>query len=879
MNQFDQEMWQDFVVESQENLQELEPNLLLLEQRPDDIPLLNDCFRNMHSVKGTAGYMGLTGMSTLAHSMENVFDKVRKAELSLGEESINLMFAGVDRLKTLLQEVAEEHAESTDVSDLLRDIETVLGSGEKTETHDPSATGSSETPPTEDDEELLGIYAEEMKNLFCQLQKLTQYDTVGTQTIVSILSDMERVTNYVGVDELLDKVRDMSKEILNSGNDTEVPAQTVKSLTEKLHSLIEPFIGSLGQDESSDGDTHRQSVEDDQELFEIFITFVKEQAPSLATIPADPSEEWLSEAQVAAERIKASAHYMDYDDVVALMDEWSERVTEALSKKGKGQGFDPGPLHEIWTGLTNLLPGVKGADEISSQQDDSSPEEGGIGSMHELETAIDELFGDMGQHDMGAQAETPPPAEERERETEQAPVSASPEIPQKKTEKKKGVQSTTGGAVSQTVRIDLERVEQLLGDVGELVVLRASLTQINEEMKGLYRNWMNELAMNPRKLKPYKDLMVRLGDHTAVMSRVVNQLQDGVMRIRMLPVSHLFNRYPRMVRDLATKLQKKVELRLEGEETSLDKRVIEQMADPLLHIIRNAIDHGIEPAERRTKIGKPAAGTLTLSASQEGNFVVLKIADDGKGLDRDTLIRKAVSMGLVTPDESRSMSDERVWQTVFSPGMTTAEDISETSGRGVGMDVVKRNVERIGGIIKIQSVSGQGTAITIRIPLTLAIIQALLVRIGRQTLAVPLSSVQESLRISAQEISSVEGFEIISLRQQTLPLIRLSRIFRGTGAEENPKRLFVVVVKQGEFEAGLGVDRLLGQQEVVIKPLADYLTNQPGFSGATVLGDGSLALILDIPAVMDRAKEFISRRQKIMEQSALNLDEFSGMIH
>jgi len=351
------------------------------------------------------------------------------------------------------------------------------------------------------------------------------------------------------------------------------------------------------------------------------------------------------------------------------------------------------------------------------------------------------------------------------------------------------------------------------------------------------------------------------------------------MQMRMLPVSHLFNRYPRMVRDLARKLDKKVELHIEGAETALDKRVIEQMADPLLHIIRNAVDHGIEKPDLRMKFGKEPAGKLVLSATQEGNFVVLKIRDDGRGFDREALVEKAVSMGILGRREAGALPDEKLWNIIFLPGVSTAYMVSDTSGRGVGMDVVRKNVEKLGGSIKIRSFPGQGAEFTVRIPLTLAIIHALLVRVGHQILAIPLSVVQETLRVSPEEASSVEGYEIISIRQQTVPLIRLNRVFRGTGAEDSPDRLFVVMVKQGEIEAGLGVDQLLGQQQIVIKPLAEYLTDQPGFSGATILGDGSIALILDIPAVLDRAKSFILRRQHMMEKMTMGLEEAGGMIH
>jgi len=328
-----------------------------------------------------------------------------------------------------------------------------------------------------------------------------------------------------------------------------------------------------------------------------------------------------------------------------------------------------------------------------------------------------------------------------------------------------------------------------------------------------------------------------------------------------------------MVRDLCQKLAKDVELSLRGTETALDKQVIEQLADPLQHIIRNAIDHGIETPEYRLKKGKPAKGSLSIAASQEGNFVIISISDDGKGLDRDQIVKKALSSGIITPEALREMNEEQIWNLIFVPGISTAGSVSDISGRGVGLDVVKKNIEKIGGAVIVRSSKDRGTTFLLRIPLTLAIIKGLTVKVGKQAMVIPISAVYETFRIDDTEVSRVEGYEIISRRQETLPLIRLGSIFRGTGAPENPDRFFAVRVRLGELDACLGVDGLLGQQEVVIKPLSDYLMDQPGFAGATILGDGSIALILDLPAVLEKSRGFIHKRQQLLERTALGLDQ------
>ncbi len=906
MAQIDKEMLQDFVVEVNDNLEELEPNLLILEADPDNKSLLNDCFRNMHSIKGAAGYMGFEKISTLAHAVENLFDRMREGQIKVSPEIMNVIFNSVDRLRTLLKEVGEDGQEQSDIQDLVQQVEALQAGEQEAQEEAPAdkeeaevqLESEEEPEPLDEDQELLEIFSEEIKSLYSQLDEISRGESPSKDAVLDILGSMERVVNYVGIDELLKSIEEIRKRVEDGSGD---PDQLRKIISE-IGSILEKHVPgfSLAEEQAAPS----LLSEDDQELYSIFVEFVRENAGPLTKIPSHPTEEWLQECEEVVSRLKGSAHYMDYPEIVAIFEEYGERLIEALSGDDPG-AFDPEPLKRLWGKVQGLIPELndiqaeiieppkeEDLDTVLDQLFESDETWAGFEtppdqeqtpevltldeeSIEEVDGKIEEFFQD-GLNLLQGQDEAPPqPVDSSQQETAPPePKPSSAPQPAKKPKKKKKVEIQ-----AQTVRIDLENVEQLLRDVGELVVVRAGITQAADTMRELYRDWIDRRAFDAQEIRPYKELMLRMAEHATTLGRIVHNLQDGVMRMRMLPVSTLFNRYPRLVRDLAQKLNKQVELEIYGTETTLDKRLIEEMVDPLLHIIRNAVDHGIESPETREKMGKPKAGTISLGASQEGNFVVITVADDGKGLDRDAIIKRAVSLGLVRREEAQTLPDEKVWDIIFLPGISTAQQVSETSGRGVGMDVVKKNVEKVGGTIKIESSPGKGTTFHIRIPLTLAIIPALLTRVGRQVMAIPLASVQETIRVFADEISTVEGFEIISLRQRTLPLVRLAKVFRGTGSPPDPKKLFVVIIRQGDLEVGLAVDGLIGQQEVVIKPLAEYLTDQPGFSGATILGDGSIALILDIPVMLDKAKAFISRQQQVLEQSALGLEGESGLLH
>ncbi|MEQ8495795.1 MAG: chemotaxis protein CheA, partial [Gammaproteobacteria bacterium] len=336
----------------------------------------------------------------------------------------------------------------------------------------------------------------------------------------------------------------------------------------------------------------------------------------------------------------------------------------------------------------------------------------------------------------------------------------------------------------------------------------------------------------------------KLREGLAQLERNTRELQESVMRIRMLPISFSFNRFPRLVRDLSSKLGKEVELKIVGEQTELDKTVLEKIADPLVHLVRNALDHGIEQPDRRAAAGKPRHGTLTLAARHEGGNIVIEISDDGAGLDCDRLLAKARERGLVGADEQ--LPEERIHELIFHPGFSTAKEISDVSGRGVGMDVVKRNIKELGGVIDIQSKFGAGSTIRIRLPLTLAILDGQLVRVGDQTYIVPLVSIIESLQVDPSRIKSVVGAaELYRLRGEYIPIVRLYKLF-GIEPESSSLEDGLLVVIEGEGQrAGIFIDELLGQQQVVIKSLETNYRKVDGISGATILGDGTVAMIMD----------------------------------
>lgn len=392
---------------------------------------------------------------------------------------------------------------------------------------------------------------------------------------------------------------------------------------------------------------------------------------------------------------------------------------------------------------------------------------------------------------------------------------------------------------NRTVRVDVDLLDSLMNLVGELVIDRTRLFQILGHVELL--DELDEISQE-------------LGRTSIHIGRVTTQLQEQIMKARMLPVESLFNKFPRMIRDLSHKAGKQVNFVMTGQETELDRSIIEEIGDPLIHILRNAVDHGIESPEERAAAGKEPVGQLRLSASHEENHIIITITDDGRGINAETIKQSAVKKGILTEDQVKRLSDKEAVNLIFASGLSTAKKVTDVSGRGVGMDVVRNNIEKINGTVEINTVVGKGSEFKIKLPLTLAIIRALLVSLNNCVYAIPLSSVTETIRMRGTQIEYVNNQEVILVRGKVLPLIRLDRIF-GIGRQETQtkEKLFVVVVNLAGTQMGIVVDSLVGEQEIVIKSLGKYIGDVQGISGATILGDGNVALIVDVSNLMKKA--------------------------
>ncbi|GAA6851656.1 chemotaxis histidine kinase/response regulator CheAY2 [Helicobacter pylori] len=487
-------------------------------------------------------------------------------------------------------------------------------------------------------------------------------------------------------------------------------------------------------------------------------------------------------------------------------------------------------------------------------------------SAEEVEAEIERLLNKRQEADKERRAQKKQEAKPKQEEqakpkqevapTKEAPKTETPKAPKTETKAKAKADTEENKApsigVEQTVRVDVRRLDHLMNLIGELVLGKNRLIRIYSDVEERYDG---------------EKFLEELNQVVSSISAVTTDLQLAVMKTRMQPVGKVFNKFPRMVRDLSRELGKSIELIIEGEETELDKSIVEEIGDPLIHIIRNSCDHGIEPLEERRRLNKPETGKVQLSAYNEGNHIVIKISDDGKGLDPVMLKEKAIEKGVISERDAEGMSDREAFNLIFKPGFSTAKVVSNVSGRGVGMDVVKTNIEKLNGIIEIDSEVGVGTTQKLKIPLTLAIIQALLVGVQEEYYAIPLSSVLETVRISQDEIYTVDGKSVLRLRDEVLSLVRLSDIFKVDAILESNSDVYVVIIGLADQKIGVIVDYLIGQEEVVIKSLGYYLKNTRGIAGATVRGDGKITLIVDVGAMMDMAKSIKVNITTLMNES------------
>ena len=639
-----------------------------------------------------------------------------------------------------------------------------------------------------------------------------------------------------------------------------------------------------------------------QELLEDFLVeafeMIEEMDQDLVELENNPDDlELLNKIFRVAHTIKGSGSFLNFDKLTHL----THHMEAVLDKARKGEltitpdimdiilesvdamkaileyirdnGNDSAPEIDVEPIVKKLDAIVKGENKSQEPKKEENKKEEKVGNINleditpdnldeldlselspeELDKVLDKLVDDMNtspeeegieeieevEEDKEKSSEEKEESKEITKKSETTPAKENKKA-LSKSEQKTALKKNMISVKEQTIRVDVKRLDQLMNLIGELVLAKNRLIKIYNDVEERYEG---------------EKFLEELNQVVSSISIVTTDLQIAVMKTRMLPIGKVFNKFPRLVRDLSRELGKKIKLIIEGEDTELDKSIIEEIGDPLVHMIRNAVDHGIEPPEERKKAGKPEEGTIWLKAYNEGNMIVIEIKDDGRGMDPEKLKQKAIEKGIITPSEAENMSDKEAFMLIFKPGFSTAAKITNVSGRGVGMDVVKTNIEKLNGIIEVDSVKGKGSTFKLKIPLTLAIIQALLVASQEDLFAVPLSNVIETVRIVEEDIYTIEGRSVLKLRNEVLPLVHMADIFNIEKILEPEKYLYVVILGLGATKIGLIVDRFIGQEEIVIKSLGEFLKGLPGIAGATIRGDGRVTLIVDVGSLMKLAKE------------------------
>lgn len=683
-----------FIDESNEHLQTLSDELMVLEKEPENKDTINEIFRAAHSLKGMAGTMGYKRMQNLTHNMENVFSEIRNDKMKVNSKLVDVLFQCLDALESYVDNIRNTQDEGTDDNEpIIKELNDFLAN-----------EGQENAQPKEEKPQ------EEAK---------PEGGTDETITDVS-LADFEKNA----VNEALKK----GMHVCN------IHVYVDPNCILKAARAFLVFKNLEGHGDVIKSMPSVQDIEDEKFDFDFSIVFVTEEEASKIL------------------------------DIIKNVSEIKDAV------------------------LTEIKEPLK-------TEDDNTPAEAS-----------------KEEHKNEAPAQN---------SAEKKPAPSAAKKPAQAASAKPGVKP-----VGRSVRVDIEKLDVLMNLVSELIIAKNGLVASASDEEG---NAANQ------------------GFHEQIeyLERVTTNLHESVMKVRMMPIESVVSKFPRMIRDLSKKLNKKMELYMTGEETELDRTVIDEIGDPLMHLLRNSADHGLESAEVRAERGKPEVGSIFLNAYQDGNNVVIEVGDDGNGIDVEKVKAKAIEKGNITEEQAEMMTEKEIIDLLFRPSFSTSDKITDVSGRGVGLDVVKSKIEALGGAVEVKTTYGVGSTFIIHLPLTLAIIQALMVKLGDEKYAISLDSIQTIEDIPVSEIKYVHAKEVINLRGNVIPLVRLRELLDVPGEPEESENITVVIVSKGDKQAGLVVDSLIGQLEIVIKSLGKYININKMISGATILGDGSVALIID----------------------------------
>ena len=701
-----QEIFEGFLVEATEILESISTDIVEIEKTPEDLELINKLFRSFHTIKGTASFMGFTDVAGITHHAEDILNKLRKEELVITQEIIDVLLEVQDWIVMLIEKVQNQDDSPVDYSDVIAKIE-ILKTGKRL--CDAEGEGATVAQPATVEEEAVGSES--------QTSSSSSSGAGGERAVDAVLANPDLVTGG------------------DAWNDDEL-----KLIDAAFLEVNSDFWQEQGG-EGGEGAPPPQGA-----------------PPSSDTVESDDDE------------------HHDEDD--HHDDEHHDEEEDAKQ---------------------NVAPAPAAAKPAAAP----AP---------------------------AAATAAPAPA------AKPAMTTAKPATHPTKTPGK-------GSSADSTIRVDVGRVEAILDLSGELVLNRNRLTQISEYLA-------SDITF-----ETFKEGVKDLVETAESIDSITSEIQGAAMKMRMVPVGKLYQKAPRIVRDLSKEFTKKINLVVKGEETEIDRGIIEELTDPLTHMIRNSCDHGIEMPDVRAAKGKPEMGTIILDAEQEGNNIVLKITDDGAGMDADFLKSRAMEKGVITAEQASTMTNKEAYQLIFAPGFSTAAKVTSVSGRGVGMDVVRTNIAELKGFVEIETEIGRGTTFLIKLPLTLAIIQGLIVNCGGEKFAIPLNSVLNVVSVETDQICTLNQVEVIRIREDVIPLLRLDYALNTPKKKDNISGSYVVIVGVGSQSIGIIVDDLLGQQEVVIKSLGEYLGAIKAISGSTIMGDGSVIMIIDVAILVNSIYE------------------------
>ena len=794
---------QVFFEESFEGLDVMESSLMELDPENVDNEVINSIFRAAHSIKGGSATFGFTSIAEFTHVLETLLDQIRAGKRSISPSDVNLFLQSVDCMKEMLQLLQSGEDGQTEFATELEEKFTQLLNNE------PDSSGSAELSSM-GDADISDVEASEQRwhvafepgpeilktgnepiRLFCELSELGEIEVIPTFKQLAELTNLDVELIYIGWD------------IYIKGSCTR------EEIEEVFEWISDESVIAISREDVLSVIDHLQSTE----VWDI--TF--EPLEEIFQSGNDPLKILKSLNTVGD--VNAKVNISKLPPLASLNPE-NCFLSWELNVSGESATFEAISQEFEW------VTDVAHVEVKRSIQDEGVEKtQKHVVNENERDSAITELELEKAQNTQSEQ--------KNNTEKQVAPSSA----PAKRdTADSPKLKAKKPAAEASSIRVGIDKVDSLINMVGELVITQSMLGQIGTDF---------EIEKVPTLIEGLSQL-----EHNT------RELQESVMRIRMLPISFAFSRFPRMVRDLSQSLNKKIDLEMLGEQTELDKTVMEKIGDPLVHLVRNAVDHGIEEPHIRLENGKPEFGQITLNAYHQSGNVCIEIEDDGKGLDAEKLKAKAVEKGLISDNDARQFSDEQIYDLIFQPGFSTAKAVTDVSGRGVGMDVVRRNIQALNGSIDIDSALGKGSKITIRLPLTLAILDGQLVRVGDDTYVFPLTSIVESIQCKSELVRRVaNGCDVFKLRDEYVPIVKLSSAFSVRSDYEDSDNALVVVVEIDGEKVGIVVDELLAQQQVVIKSIEQNYQRVTGISGATILGDGRVALIIDIPGVVNLSGE------------------------